>query len=172
MITAPEVRIRPCLKCGVDKVIGIKCKPCMVVRNIKYRLKNIIKIKVASAQYYDKNKEKLKISAAKWLSKNKEKVSLTKSKWRENNLEKTRIAGSKWRISNPERSIKSINSAIKWRSENREKEAKSKKKYSLNLKDGYVALVIGMKINSIPLELIELKRVQLQIKRTLKELKK
>lgn len=80
--------------------------------------------------------------------------------------DKFRARTASWRASNPDKAKQSVS---RWRSENPDKDKESQKKAVAELSDAYVACAMRMPVGAIPVELIKLKRVQLQITRLLKE---
>jgi hypothetical protein len=126
------------------------------------------------ASYYARNSEKVKTDAAKWNAANPErKKQLDREYYRSHAkdlVEKT----ARWRRANPE---KARSLSTKWRVENPEKRkliiANYNEKNAIKMlnQDSYIASKIGLRLSQIPKELLELKRVQLQIHRLIKNQK-
>ena len=112
---------------------------------------------------------------AKWRADNPEKMRGYWAKARANNPEKGRAQWIKWCAENPEkiRGYRAKNpekvkaSRTKWRAENPEKVKACRAKCVLNLEDPYVRGLL--KLPNPPQELIELKRLQLQLIREIKQ---
>jgi hypothetical protein len=154
-----EIMTKVCSKCGEKKPLidynrirkndesrRSSCKEC---RN-KYLKENAELIKIRKRKYREKNKDKERSDNKAWYEKNKAKA---QKYGREKYREKTSTEGGR-----------------------AEYNAKSKGKYkrqSENLTDGYVRQVIHrrstLKHGEIPAELVELKRVQLQIYRLIRD---
>jgi hypothetical protein len=85
-------------------------------------LKDLIKRKEYTKEYYfktkEKNKEKNSLRAKEWYLKNKEKCSLNSKKWYEKNKEIKLKKSKEWKLKNKE---KIILDGKKWRKKNREK---------------------------------------------------
>jgi hypothetical protein len=107
-------------------------------------------------------KEKQKLSCAKWRTNNPEKQKLSCAKWGANNPEKRKLDCAKWRTNNPEKS------------------ATHKKKYHAAHPTALVVsnMALTFKISntqireSVPQELIELKLLQLTLRRLIQEKRK
>ena len=110
------------------------------------------------------NKEKQCIAAKKWRAKNPEKAKSKVKRWRANNPEKVRAAKRKWDKENRDKSKQRVYQ-MKWAKANPDGDGCSR------LTDGYVSALLGMKASECATELIKAKRLHLQIKRKLKELK-
>jgi hypothetical protein len=154
---------KTCSKCGESKGLegfykgsckyarASYCKLCQKDNAIKYEEK-VKKIKTNRAKWCANNKEKYKSYTAKWRKENPEKI----ASWRKNNKEKIRDYNKKWREKNPDKYI--------------DYQAKAREE----LKDSYILDLLkggGEKNIDIPQELIELKRIQLQIKREIRKQK-
>jgi hypothetical protein len=146
-------QVKTCSKCGETKALGFfcknkecndgfrpRCKECMNSYGREFRKKNPDKCR----EYYRKNREK-----------NREKIRVTSKKYYEKNKDKINEYGKERREKNPEK-IREI-----------------RKVYIENLPEKYVIKQItqgtGLSASSIPQELIELKRVQIQITRELRK---
>ena len=106
-----------------------------------------------------------KLYRHKWMQKNKdyrknhrEAINISLSKYRKNNKEKVNAASRKWREADHERA--------------KESNRRSYKNRAKNLTDGYIAHELKVRINDLPIDLIEEKRQQLQIFRLAKEFKR
>jgi hypothetical protein len=96
--------------------------------------------KVIQAKYYKENKEKVALHGAKYYEKNKEKIAISRAKYNKENKEKKLALRRKYKI----KAIDTLN-------------------------DCYVKEKLRIKGIDIPQELIELKRIQLLIKRELRK---
>lgn len=92
---------------------------------------------------------------------------IRREKWRENNPDKARASIKKWREKNKE---KILASKKKWNKKNIDKVIAEKAKSIAKLSDGYVASALGIRIQYLSTELIELKRQQILIHRSTKQL--
>ena len=148
-----------------------ECKTCNKKRLAKYRRDNKEKIAESSAKYRRDNKEKITSRAAKYYRDNPEKYSDYYKKNREKILEisikysqthKKQISNYKtiYKRLNPEKSYDAVR--------------KCHKKYVSECTDNYLIKIIkrntNLSPNKIPQDLIELKREQILLKRTCKEL--
>ena len=137
--------------------------------NRLWRLKNPDKVKISQRKYYLANFEKNREKCRLWQLQNPDKSKLSTKKWYLRNLERVKESNKTWRSKNR-------NKVNKWNSvsysANREKILKRKKYYSATLSDSYIKQLIVdrtlLSMTVIPKELIELKRVTIQIKRQLK----
>jgi hypothetical protein len=166
--------VKRCTKCGDTKSlehfnkeklgkygVGSRCKPCIRAINSMYRERNRDKRREYNKCYYENNREKEMTRNALYRDKNKEKIRLGYRVYRESNLEKCREIVRRWKANNLE----------KTREYAREYGRRSREYMS----DAYLIRKImqntTLKSADIPKELIELKRVQLQITRKLRESK-
>ena len=122
----------------------------------KYRQDNKDKIKIYSKKYREDNKDKIKIINKKYCEKNKDKIEIRHKKYREDNKDKIKIRQKKYYENNKDKL------AIG--------DSRAKKKCIEGLHDYYVKqlLIKNSKIlkrEDIPQELIEAKRLEIQIKR-------
>ena len=155
-----------------------------------WRAKNPEKVNKAGRDYYARNKEAELARIKKWREENKDHVRETSRKWREENKEYFYAKVEAWRLQNMERvaakheewtknnPTKVKEGTKKWRSKNPDKvKAMSKRaqvKRVENLTDKYINDLfkkqVGVTSIKVPPELIEAMRVNLFIKRKLKEL--
>lgn len=117
------------------------------------------------------NPEKIRTATSKYYAANQEKLLTNSAEWRKSNPEKARTAFAEWAKSNPE---KVRAKSAKYYAANQDKvRARSAECVNI-LADSYIKhlLVQGTAIStkSVPQSLIDLKRVQVQITRKLKEL--
>lgn len=110
---------------------------------------------------YAANPENVKAKNKAWRDANPEKVKASTAKWRAANPEKAK----KWRAANPEK-------AKKWKRSNPEKVKELNSAQVERLSSNYIASLLKLPVALIPQSLIDLKRVQVQITRKIKELKK
>jgi hypothetical protein len=96
-----------------------------------------------------------------------EKRRATEKARREANPEKSRAAEKAWREVNPEKVRARI---YAWREANPEKVRASSKHISDTLTDSYIARNLHLSVAECPPELIEMKREQLKMARTVREL--
>lgn len=112
----------------------------------------------------------------KYLKENPKKQALISKKWRKENPEKAALAIKKWRKENPEK-VKAINnlSSKKWNEKHPEAVRLFTRKYRNDLRDGYVKTLIQneslLDRRQIPSELIEIKKMQIKVKRLIKSKK-
>ena len=85
--------IKFCKKCQVETERNPwgKCKPCVVIRRVKYRLANPEKVKASAAKYRLANSEKVKAYAAKYRLANPEKKKVHDAKYQRQHPELSRI---------------------------------------------------------------------------------
>lgn len=163
--------LKTCTKCGVEKELSefykkkggedriAACKLCINGLMKEYNLRNKVKIAERGKKYYQKNHEKAKEAAKDRYRKNPRKAKEYQKEYRKNNVNEVAEKAKKY-----------------WETyyePNKEIILKRAKKRSDGLSDGYIISQLRQRtsIKIIPTELIELKRVQLQIKRHLKETK-
>ena len=114
--------------------------------------------KVACAEWYAANVEKKREGNAKRYAANREKVKEATKKWKEANPEKRREVVRRWQVANPERVREATK---KWKGSNPEA--------ILNMPN-YIRGLLNLRgVPNIPPELIELKRMQLNLARILKD---
>jgi len=107
----------------------------------------------------------------KWHAENKPNKALAKERsaaWYAANAELVKKRSAAWKAENPERAREIRRT---WEEKNPDKIRAKRIAEVTRLPDHYVAKRLGLGMSQIPRELIELKRVQLQITRKLKELK-
>ena len=98
--------------------------------------------------WYKANSEKIRIARKNYLLKNPEK---SLNKYRKHNPEKYRIAAKEWRSKNPEKVKITQNKKV------------------LNISNSYIACTLKRKVNEIPKEILETKRLIILLKRELKK---
>ena len=150
-----------CPKCSAEteRYTGYGCKPCVRARAVAYRKANSEKMKARGAAYYKANSEKEKARKAAYRKENPEKSKASYAKWKKANPEKAKANSSEWRKANPEKA-KAIRAA-----------------YSAGMPDSYIVRLIcrrnePLKQVQIQPEFIEAKRIEIKLKRLIKELKK
>lgn len=111
------------------------------------------KKRINSKASYERNKEKIKARTKLYREANKERASAWTREWNERNAEK-----------------KSEHRA-RYRAKHQEEIREASKLMVINLDDTYVARRLGGTPSTIPADLIDLKRINLQILRLLKEMK-
>ena len=124
----------------------------------------------------------LRAGRAAWAAANPDKVKAKNAAWRAANAEKERSRKAAWRAANPEREKdrnaayraanpqKERDRAVVWSAANRDKRCAYAAKAVANLRDDYVARVIGLPVREVPPELINLKREQIRLHRLAREL--
>jgi len=130
--------------------------------------------------------ERSRKNQRKWRESNLEKANEKSRNWRKYNIEKARATCRKWHRENlakskeRNRKYRDLNHDIEkerlreWRNQNLEKARNSCRRQSQNLTDAYISGQIGLSVKTIrnyP-ELIEAKREQIRILRTLKPTRK
>ena len=111
------------------------------------------------------------LRSAKWKKENPEKARASTRKWQQNNPEKAKVSCSSWQRNNPE---KARDAKAKWAAENPlSKSSRAGRQRGIDeLDDYYVKSTLGkskLRASNPPQELIELKRLQLQIIREIKQ---
>ena len=168
--------MKRCSKCGEEKELAcfyksndrkdsVKniCKKCSSDKAKKYRLDNYEKVRERERRYRLNNPEKVKLAIKKWELANPEKV---KERVKRRNPEKLRANEKRWRLANPE---KDKERHKRYKLNNPEKVRIQNARYVKNLENCYVIASLHLpKGTQVPKELIELKRVTIQIKRQLK----
>lgn len=103
--------------------------------------------------YYHRNKEKCKARNKEYRSNNRSMYNKLNADWAKKNPEKRKQIANKWAALNPQtKAYKAIQN----------------RKTVDRISDSYVADLLRMKVSDIPKELIEAKRIQIQIQRYLK----
>jgi len=150
-------KFKKCSKCKEEKSldcfglnkngrygVGNRCKDCNLIYFKEYYLKNKEYFNKRSREYYLKNKENLRKKSREYNSKNKEKINKYFKEYRSKNKENCKKIVKKY-----------------------------KKKQREQLEDGYIVQLItqntGLTTADIPSELIEAKRLEIKIKRIIKE---
>ena len=189
---------KECCKCGKIKCLwefgkykkqkfGVKseCLQCASIYNKEYcennkeRLKKYQKEycennkerlkkyqKEYNKEYCENNKERLKEKRKEYYENNKEKRKKLNKEYRENNKEKEKEYGKEYRENNKEK-------RKEYRENNKEKEKEYYKGKCKNLVDPYIRSRLG-RVEKVPYEeitpeMIELKRLQLQLHRGIKQ---
>jgi hypothetical protein len=141
-------------------------------RAASYRARNPAKNKERQTKYAIDNKESIAEKAKIYRSKFRDVLNSKSKKWREANKERCCERGKKWREKNKD-AIKAYFNLRK--EEHREYMREWSKQQGINLTDLYVRAAVsrmsGVASGDITSELVEAKRLQLQIVRKLKELK-
>jgi hypothetical protein len=163
---------KKCAKCGEVKPLDLfsnnktkkdgkqsQCKKCSRELNRKWYLENAEKAKEAVRKWRLENREKERERARKWSLENPEKARERFRKWYLENAEKARERAREWNLENPD------------------KVREHERKWRDSLSDGYVTKLI--KRSALPPEiieenpeLIELKRLQIQLNRKINQKKK
>ncbi len=128
------------------------CTSCNLESHMRFATKNPDKIKAIKATHYAANKDKIKAKDAAYYAANKDKIKERVVAYRAANPDKIKAKDAAYYAKNSDK-IKA-----RWAEKIRE------------LKDNYVALRIGLPVKQIPVELLELKRQQLEIHRLNAEL--
>ena len=131
-----------------------------------YREANREKIREYREAYYKANREKLRESGKAYREANREKHLEQQKAYREANREKLRESGKAYKEANREK-IREYMEA--YGEANREKLRESCRRNRRDLKDSYVAALFQLPVKAVPKEIIELKRVQLQITREIRK---
>ena len=114
------------------------------------------------------NREHLAEKTREWRKKNPEKARATERANYLKNIEKKRAYALEWKRNNPE---KVRASQRKFRQNHLEEEKERHKQIRISLSDGYIKDKLGFsKSDDVPQELIEVKRLQLQIRRMTNEI--
>lgn len=143
---------KACRKCSA-LFVGRYCKECKKMRNSAWHAANPEKGRAATARYRAANPEKIKFEIAKYRAENPEKLRVGYAKYRTANHEKVRASvAARYAV-------------------NREKEKARAANEAIDLRDSYVAALLGGRVKELPTELIELKRIHVKILRQLKEAK-
>jgi hypothetical protein len=160
-----------------------KCSDETLLKAKLYRQKNAEAIKEKDKKRYQERKAKLKETNRLYRLNNLEAVNARIAKWREANKEHVLVRDKAYRERNKEK----IHARMRnWSTENKEYKNKKRKEYeneqSKNLTDYHIIHKVlnskkygfqhRRKVNEIPKELIEAKRLQLLIKRELKNEKR
>jgi hypothetical protein len=144
------------------------CKKCNIKRIKEYRIKNPNHAKKTSFNYYQNNKEIIINKIKEYRINNKEKLNVkkkeTSKKYRKNNRETIKEKAKKYRENNKEK-------AKEYRENNKEKFKQYHKNMCENLTDYYIKVRLKKTKEDIPNEIIETKRLTLQLKRELKTIK-
>lgn len=171
-----DAETKTCSKCGEVKPVDAFgrhhwCKSCTTAYSKGYREANTEQVReknrMCKKSWREANPEEERTRAKSYREANLEKEHARAKAYRESNQEKERTRRKTKYNANKEK-IKSQNKS--WRDANPEKYAQG----VANLSCGYVKRLITQRtpIKEVPQSLIDLKRVQVQITRKLKELKK
>jgi uncharacterized Zn finger protein (UPF0148 family) len=172
--------MKTCSKCGFvgDDELFVKgrivCLECNKERKKEYYESNKKYVKEKAKEYRENNREKYLISSRKYYESNKYSINKVNSNYRENNREKIAKMKKEYCENNKEK-IKEYHR--EYRENNKEKISERNKKYSKKIiheiRGSYIRNAInrhmGIKAADIPIELLELKREQLQLHRLIKE---
>jgi len=168
---------KTCSKCGEVKPVDAfsvgrcQCKSCLAAyRRLRYYA-DTEKERARTKAYREANIEKVLASKKTRYRTNIEKIRASAKTWREANPEKVRARAFIRYNSNTEKESARING---WRKANIEKLRAYEKARVDSLSDCYVEKLItrDTPIKEVPQSLIDLKRVQVQITRKLKEFHK
>ena len=128
------------------------CIDCGVIFSYTLRKKDITRCRECFNKIYLSN----------WKKNNRERVKELQYNWVKNNPEKVKKMYKNWAKNNPKK-LKELQN--KWAKNNPDKVKVSRKKNRYTLKESYIAGLLGIKAKDCPPELIELKRVQIQLHR-------
>ena len=141
------------------------CVKCLSI----YRMsRDPKKVNASQAKYTLENFEKVKARKAKFRLENPEKVRAWKAKYRFENPEKLRAKGAKYRLENLEK-IRA--KEVKYKLENPEKVLQASMKCIQLVKPSYIAQILKVPTKQLTPEIIELKRLQIQLYRAIKSIK-
>lgn len=153
--------MKVCSKCRENKPVGEFYKSTASVDGVTYHCKTCVQL--AKKTYYEAHKDKVKAVNAAWRAANPDRVKAVKAAWIAANPDKVRAERNAWKAANPDK-VKAGKAA--WRAANLDKYRAMRKTYAARLPDFLVKRYLNLK--DAPPELIELKRLQVQIKRELK----
>ena len=140
-----------CTKCKVEKDVGEFYNRKASKDGLMYECKSCVKSRVL--KWVAENPERVAEKFRKWAAENPERVAESRRRWRVENHEKATEQSRRWRAENLERF--------------REIARNNYRRSVVRLSDAYVKRVLN--VTNPPQELIELKRLQLQIHRELKQ---
>lgn len=151
-----EFQGRNCDKCAIARAAawGLKNRERKNAINAAYRVANPEKVKASNAKYRASHADKIKSSDSRYRSENKDAIRGAQYAWAAENKEKVAVMRKAWRAANPQK-VQARN--------NRVRDV---------ITNSYISGLLKLPVSVIPQELIELKRVQLEITRKLRELKK
>ena len=168
-----QVTTKVCSKCKVEKEfefftkdksrkngVGSICKICNKEKSKAWCEDNPEKVRAYKKAWYEANPEKLRAAEKAYREANPEKVRAAEKAYREANPEKVRACKKAYREANPEKARAAVKA---YREANPEKVRAAEKAYRDRYPDAYVA-----KAFQCPQELIELKRINLLIKREIR----
>lgn len=160
-----------CKKCHAE-FLGVRCITCARKYNAAYRSANKDKVRETISAWRKENAEKVRGYDQRWAEKNKEKIALKNRLYAERNREKTNKNNAAWRSRNPEK-MRLIYAVYRAENQENRKSYNSmyKRSMSTEMTDAYIASLLRVPLSMLSPQLIELKRVQLMIKRQLKEMK-
>ena len=152
-----------CLACR--RLRGPKNKEKYLLYQKEYREKNKEKLSISHKERYEQNKEKRLLQVKEYREKNKEKISA----YREKNKEKRSARFKEYREKNKEK----ISAYQKeYREKNKEKRSALNKEYREKLPEACVKAKLvgqfGIPKDQIPEEIIEIKRLTIQLHRRLR----
>ena len=159
--------MKTCSKCGEEKDLiyfvvrndkpTSRCKQCNNKYAKQYRINNPDKIKKLNNKAYIENSNRIIKCTRQYYKDNREKIlKKCKKKYKDNREEM-------------------LKKGRRYSKENSDRIKQYSKDYRIDLKDGYVASLINnscknLKSKDIPQELIEMKRIEVQMRRALKDL--
>lgn len=158
------------IKSGYSNV----CKKCYIKYYGSGNAERHKKILDYAAKYAEENKEKIAIYRKKYRQVAKEKIAISKKKYLERNKEKIFIRNKKYCEENKEQ-VKLSRKKYSSKPVVKQRAREFKLIQIKELTDSYIKLLIKTKLNveniKIPNEMIEIVRLQIQIKRLIKEKK-
>lgn len=168
--------MKVCSKCRENKPVGAfhrssreqdglqnACKSCRSLTSKAYYTAHSDKAKAVSAAWRAANPDKRRATHVAWYAANREKVCATQKARYAANPDKIKAINAAWNAANPEK-VKAARKA--WWAANPDKKKAKRAKETARLPDWQVKCLLNLK--DAPPELIELKRLQVQIKRELK----
>ena len=156
-------------KSGRHQYEGRRCPVCTAAYRAAYYAANREKVRATAAAWQAANREKVRAMAAAWRVANPEKFRAAVDKWHAAHPEKHKASVAKWHAAHPEKHKAAV---AKWHASHPGKVKAARVAYVGRLSAGYIADLLGVRAKDVPTELMEAKRVEIKLKRLIKEMKK
>ncbi len=196
----PIGQVKRCTGCGVVKCVSLfyksklgkfdrasKCSDCTIKYTREYRKENQAALNAKQRKYYEENRSAVKVMQRKYCKENQDIIKAQKRKYYKENQAALNAKQRKYRKENQaalnakQRKYRKENQDVikarqrKYRKENQDVIKVQQRKYCDELHDNYVSYLLKIETKGIDFEItpemIELKRLQVTLKRLKKEIK-
>lgn len=144
----------------------LKTKSAQNARSMAWVKNNPDRAREKRLKHYERNKERLAKKSRDWREENRDKALEICKRYYLKNKEKCLARSKGWKERNKEQ-VKT--SRLAWGRNNKDKLKAQNTRIREKLTNGVVASILGFRTSQVPSELIELKRLQIQIKREIKQ---